>query len=122
MAPDYTRFELHRVWIIRGTLRDGANHMYSQRDFYLDEDSWSIAVADQYDHQGKLWRVSLAFLHNVLKPEPIVFPVLATYHDLATGRYGASGLPSTRGEAMTYLEPFPAHSFTPQALRQKGIR
>ncbi len=35
-----------------------------KRTLYLDEDSWSAAVVDQYDGRGELWRVSMAYLKN----------------------------------------------------------
>ncbi|EVT89037.1 hypothetical protein Z046_00295 [Pseudomonas aeruginosa VRFPA09] len=64
LDPQYTRYELHRVWVVEGTLKPGARHIYSKRTLYLDEDSWSAAVVDQYDGRGELWRVSMAYLKN----------------------------------------------------------
>ena len=44
-----TRYELHRVWVVEATLKAGTSHVYSRRTFYIDEDSWQILSADQYD-------------------------------------------------------------------------
>ena len=44
---DLVRYELHRVWVLEATLRPDARHLYSRRTFYIDEDSWQIAVADR---------------------------------------------------------------------------
>ncbi len=44
LNPDLVRWELHRVWVVEATLREGKRHVYSKRTFYLDEDSWA-AVA-----------------------------------------------------------------------------
>ncbi|MEE4253622.1 MAG: DUF1329 domain-containing protein, partial [Desulfuromusa sp.] len=44
--PDYLRYELHRVWVVEATLREGARHLYKKRVFYIDEDSWQIMVAE----------------------------------------------------------------------------
>jgi hypothetical protein len=62
--PDLARYELHRVWVGQGTLKPDMKHIYSRRVFYVDEDSWQIAVADNYDGDGKLWRTSEAHALN----------------------------------------------------------
>ena len=53
---DYARYELHRVWIIEAVIKEGTSHDYSKRVFYLDEDSWEVMLADNYDRRGGLWR------------------------------------------------------------------
>jgi Protein of unknown function (DUF1329) len=42
--------------VVEGTLKPGQRHTYSRRVFYVDEDSWQIVVADNYDKDGQLWR------------------------------------------------------------------
>ncbi len=89
--PELTRYELHRVWVIRATIKDNWRHLYSKRDFYLDEDSWSVVIADQYDKQGQLFRVSLSYLMQ--DPNmPGTFPVINVFHDLNAGKYHVMGL------------------------------
>ena len=61
---DLARYELRRVWIVDATLKEGTSHVYARRTFYLDEDSWQITVADNYDGSGSLWCVSVAHLVN----------------------------------------------------------
>ncbi len=58
--PEYIRWELHRVWEVVGTLKEGARHIYGKRHYYLDEDSWLISIIDKYDKRGNLWRLSYA--------------------------------------------------------------
>ena len=55
---DLIRYELHRVWVVEGTVRPDKRHVIARRVFYLDEDSWLIVVVDGYDTRGNLWRVS----------------------------------------------------------------
>ena len=50
------RYELHRVWVIEATLAPRASHRYPKRIFYLDEDTWQVALEDIYDAGGALWR------------------------------------------------------------------
>jgi len=91
LNPQHTRYEKHRVWVIRATVKPEWRHLYSQRDFYVDADSWSVVVADQYDQQGQLFRVSLSFLHQ--DPNmPGTFPVVNVFHDLTSRKYHVMGL------------------------------
>ncbi len=115
MDPGRTRFELHRVWVIEATLKSDWRHVYSKRVFYLDEDSWSAAIADQYDKSGKLWRVSLAFLKNYYEM-PATLPAVYAFHDLQSGRYHVQGLAKNGREPMTTNDPANVSQFSPSAL------
>src|SRR3546814_9752690 len=69
--PDYERYELHRVWILEGTLKDGVRHIYHKRRLYADEDTWMALWADNYDARGQLWRV--AFVNYFYSQESKTF-------------------------------------------------
>ena len=56
--PSAVRWEKHRVWIVDGTRKPTARHVYSRRTFYIDEDCWCIVSSEAYDNSGALWRVS----------------------------------------------------------------
>ena len=36
----HRRYELHRVWVVEATLKEGKRHIYHKRILYIDEDSW----------------------------------------------------------------------------------
>jgi len=55
--PDALRWELHRVWVVEGNLKPGQSHSKPKRVFYVDEDTWAIALADSYNSDGELSRV-----------------------------------------------------------------
>lgn len=57
---DCTRWELHRVWHVQATLKEGARHVYAKRDFFFDEDALSAGLAENYDQSGKLYRFQTA--------------------------------------------------------------
>ena len=38
---EHSRYELHRVWVVEATLKEGKRHIYAKRRFYVDEDSWA---------------------------------------------------------------------------------
>ena len=120
--PDYTRYELHRVWVVEGTLKPGMRHVYSKRVLFLDEDSWGAAVVDQYDGRGDLWRVSQAFLKNYYEL-PTVWTALDTYHDLQSRTYSVLGLDSEERGTVDFAQPSPGDGgFTPAAMRRKASR
>lgn len=56
--PAAVRWEKHRIWVVDGTRKANARHVYSRRTFYIDEDCWCIVSSEAYDNAGKLWRVS----------------------------------------------------------------
>lgn len=122
MNPDFLRYELHRVWVVEGTLKDGARHVYAKRTFYIDEDTWQISVADLYDGRGEMWRVKEA--HN-LSHYQVNVPWYAAEvsYDLISGRYLSIGLENEIPE-YTYVWGYPASSneYTPAALRRAGKR
>lgn len=120
--PDHTRWELHRVWVVEGKLKDGERHIYSRRTFYIDEDSWSVALADQYDGRDQLWRVSMAFLKNYYEV-PVTWTTLDVYHDLQSKRYHVQFLDNEEEATLSFNLPSPpAGNFQPAALRRLGKR
>jgi len=122
MNPAFTRYELHRVWVVEATLKEGNRHIYGRRTFYLDEDSWNIAVADQYNLAGKIWRVSLAYLKNFYEL-PGILTTADVFHDLGTGNYHVQGLTNEESHSEVFSDELPPKSyFTPGALRQRVNR
>ena len=118
--PDYTRYELHRVWVVEATLKPGTSHIYQRRTFYIDEDSWMILVVDKYDARDQLWRVSEQ--HNInFYDVPMQYPALEVHHDLQSGRYIAMGLRNDEPRVYDITQPRPAR-FTPAGLRNIGTR
>jgi hypothetical protein len=118
--PDLTRHELHRVWVVDAKLKPGTSHLYSRRTFYIDEDSWQILAADQYDGRGQLWRVSEAHCINYYDVQAF-WSTLEVHHDLQNGRYLAVGLDNENRMYDFGIKRTPA-DFNPEALRRDGVR
>ncbi len=122
LNPAYTRYELHRVWVVEGTLKAGARHIYSKRVLFLDEDSWQAAEVDQYDGRGELWRVSLAYLKNFYEL-PTTWSALDVFHDLQARRYHVQNLDNEEPSTIDFSQPIPDDGyFKPAALRRRGTR
>jgi hypothetical protein len=83
---DLIRYELHRVWVVEGTVRPDKRHTQARRVFYIDEDNWFIAVVDGYDTRENLWRVS-EHLPQVLFEVPSCITNGSFFYDLVAGRY-----------------------------------
>ena len=119
--PDALRYELHRVWVVEGTLKEGQRHLYKRRTIYLDEDSWNVALADLYDNRDQLWRVSE--VHNVnFYNVPVVFYCTEFHMDLQAGRYAVAWLNAEEPVWSMIPDRFTDADFTTQALRRMGKR
>jgi hypothetical protein len=118
---DLTRYELHRVWEVEGTLRAGTRHIYAKRVMFLDEDSWLAAVIDHYDGRGNLWRVAEShgmMYYNV----PLQNYSLEVLYDLNAGRYLALGFENNEAVGVNWNAEFTYGEFQPAALRRSGVR
>ncbi len=126
LASANRRYELHRVWVVEATIKQGARHVSPKRTYYLDEDSWNAVLAEDYDVQGALWKVREGYLVPVY--ETGTCDVLAfSQYNLPEGRYvfdfttvGAGSdvkwLTDTKGERMK------ASFYTSENLRATSDR
>lgn len=113
--PDYLRYELHRVWVIEGTLKKGFRHIYAKRRLYADEDTWLVSIADNYDGRGQLWRVPLITYHYSQEGHAWHRGV-SIYHDLEAGTYEAGYLVNESRQWWEIDRPMSAAQFTPGAI------
>lgn len=119
--PDYLRWELHRVWQVEGTLKEGKRHIYSKRTFFLDEDSWYALASDQLDARGQLYRAGFtAFTPAYEQPAPGATSQF--FYDFATGSYNIIGLLGAYPFGLKYTEGLPEKQWTPDALAGAGVR
>lgn len=109
---DATRYELHRVWMIEATERDGKSHKFGKRTFYVDEDSWNVVLVENEDHEGKLWRFQEGHLLPAYATQTANCAPVVLY-DLKDGRYFVNRLygedvPIQYDQKMTTGEFMPA--------------
>ena len=118
---DLSRYELHRVWHVTATLKQGERHIYAKRDFFIDEDTWQASAIDHYDGRGTLWRVAEA--HNqYYYNHQVPWYTVETLYDLLSGRYLALGMKNEEKQAYEFGFPAKESDYTPAALRQAGVR
>jgi len=118
--PEHLRYELHRVWVVDATLKEGSRHLYKRRTFYIDEDSWQVLVVDQYDNRDQLWRVSEGHVINYYEV-PAIWTTLEVHTDLQAGRYLAYGL-TNETTMYNFDVELEETAFSPDALRRAGRR
>jgi len=118
---DLTRYELHRVWKVTATLKEGKRHVYAKRVFYIDEDTWQATEVDHYDGRGELWRVAES--HNVMYyNRQLPWYAIEVLYDLNSGRYLALGLDNEEATGYQYDFERTYSDYTPAALRRGGVR
>lgn len=121
--PAVLRFELHRVWVVEGTLKKGQRHAESRKVWYIDEDSWNIAVYNAFDQAGRPFRLMLNALFTAYET-PAVRSEPSLVYDLASGGYSFTGGFAAPKSGFTSM-PVPANPdtyFSPDALAGRGIR
>jgi hypothetical protein len=120
LNQDLARYELHRVWKLKGTLKEGTRHDYGSRVMYLDEDSWWYVLGDHYDRRNELWR--LYELHPVMYQDVnYMDSTIENQYDLQAGRMVVLGLDNEDGAPKFDFRAGDDY-FTPAEIRRRGIR
>jgi hypothetical protein len=118
--PEYVRYELHRFWVIEGTLKPGVRHIYKSRTIYADEDTWLAMWADNYDGRGQLWRVATV-MYFFSQESGTFHRGTSLYHDLTSGAYEAGYMVNERGNDWWRLNvPLTPAMFSPEAAARGG--
>jgi len=118
--PDYTRYELRRVWVVEATLKPGFRHLYSKRVLYLDEDTWHAVMSDYYDARGQLWQWGVVNYYYAFDLQAW-HAGSSFYHDLNSGGYVGYNLFQERDKG-PILNDFSLRpeQFSPEAARNVG--
>ncbi|RLA41749.1 MAG: DUF1329 domain-containing protein [Gammaproteobacteria bacterium] len=119
LNQDFARYELHRVWVLEGTLKQGTSHDYARRVMYLDEDSYFITVVDGYDRRGEIWRYWED--HDVMYYDiGFVAPAAEVQYDMTAGRMLA--LLFDKKNPPDFTGRWEDKYFTPASIRRNGVR
>jgi hypothetical protein len=116
LNQDLVRYEPHRVWVVEATLKPGKREIYAKRTYYVDEDSWQVAHADEFDGRGELWRV-----HEVDAVQfydvPTTWTACEVEYDLQARRYLVSAL-TNQEKQMRFNYKVDSSYFTADNLRR----
>ena len=118
---DAVRYEVHRTWNFEAKLRPNTRHVYARRVYHNDEDSWQVSAAELYDGRGQLWRVQ-----EVQQIPHYEVPLCGTgaeiVYDLQAGRYLALAMQNEEPAVNYFADELDASRYTPNAIRQLGVR
>ncbi|GAA0691024.1 DUF1329 domain-containing protein [Marinobacterium maritimum] len=117
---DLWRWELHRVWVVEATLKEGTRHIYAKRTFYIDEDTWNISLTEKYDGKGELWRYTWANVYQAFDPSlqgSFARPNMA--FDVESGQFVWNYIDT---HPLAGIEPQDKSFYTPQSLRKQAKR
>ncbi len=117
------RYETHRVWKVEATVKAGQRHQFPKRVLYLDEDTWALAAVDNFDAQGKVWRVQESYPYVAWELPACVYQGYIVY-DLNVGRYMADNMPQEgKVDWLAGKEGrIDMKRFNPDELRRAGSR
>lgn len=121
LNPDHVRWELHRVWVVEASLKNGQRHTSPKSVYYLDEDTWQAVVADRWDAKGQLWK------HSFVLPQ--VFPDLSWtagvqfgFYDLLSNTFIINNIMNEKKVQMRRAPELPASTWQPEAMAGTGVR
>jgi hypothetical protein len=119
--PDALRYELHRVWVVEGTLAKGKSHIAPRRRLYFDEDTWFAVYSDSWDEDGRLWKFGHATMY--LAPDlPAVILGSQFVYDLVLGGYVYGFAFNGDANQYTVTPPHPESALTPATLAAESSR
>ena len=119
--PDDLRYELHRVWVVEGTLARGKRHVAPRRRLYIDEDTWFAVYSDSWDEDGRLWKFGHGTMYLVPDLPAVVLGSQFIY-DLVLGGY-VYGFAFNEEPVQYKLTPPHAESaFTPASFAAQAVR
>ena len=118
--PDFIRWELRRVWVVEGHLKEGYRHLYGKRALFIDEDTWQAVMSDFYDARGTLWQY--AYINHYYAFDLQGWqPGTAFYHDLNSGGYVGYNLFQERDKGPILNKgDLKVDMFSPEAARSAG--
>lgn len=123
LKPENVRWELHRVWVLEATLKEGKRHAVPKRVYYLDEDTWGPALYDGWDAQGKLWRTQMQLPFAAPDLPAVVNTCTGVMYNLQTGAWAYNCAMGDGGDDQ--YRPFARHPdsyYTSDALAARLMR
>lgn len=116
LPPALLRYELHRVWVVEARVRENREHRYARRTFYLDEDSWSIALVDIYDSAGELLQLQEIHLFTAYDV-PLVSTAMGAVYPFDDDRHVVLNIDND-DPVIRFYDPPAASELTPETLAE----
>ncbi|MDO8837664.1 MAG: DUF1329 domain-containing protein [Parvibaculum sp.] len=121
LNQDKVRYELRRVWEVEAKLRADTRHVYSRRVYANEEDAYQMSTVALYDGRGQLWRVQE--MHQIQRYNvPLCGSAGEIVYDLQAGRYLALALQNEEPPVNYFADEIDKNRYTPNSIRQLGVR
>lgn len=121
LNPDHVRWELHRVWVVEGTVKAGQRHTSPRSRYYVDEDSWIAALGDRWDSKGQLARTQFS-LPVAMPDVPAQAGTAWGVYDLTSGSMFVNVLQNQKKVQTKVMPRYKDEVFTPDAMSGEGVR
>jgi hypothetical protein len=118
--PDVLRWELHRIWVVEGTLKPGKRHIYPRRVLYIDEDSWTAIAGDNYDANGNFFNINFNLLTQNYDMQTSN-SIHAVNYNMTKGLY-INNLWAGNGGFIRAAAVHPERDWSPQTMAGSGLR
>lgn len=119
--PDLVRWELHRVWVVDATVRQGQRHQSPKGRYYCDEDTWLCVLGDRWDANGQLWKGLWSY--SFTAPDlPGTVNSLIGFNDLISGTAFIGNLYGEKAVQFPIKARMTDANFTPDAMAGEGVR
>ncbi|MBB5403744.1 hypothetical protein OKW50_007337 [Paraburkholderia youngii] len=119
VSPDHVRWELHRVWVVDLTLKQGSRHVYGKKTVYFDEDGGG-GMMDAYDQSGKLYRGGFETTAPAYDYK-VPYSLGNWFYDFNSGIYIFGSHPADSPGIM-FNTSFTKDFFTPEHMQSTGVR
>lgn len=123
LNPEWSRWELHRVWVVEGQVRAGQRHQAPKVRLYLDEDSWHAVLSERYDAQGQLWKAGENMMGIIPNGPPALFSYGFHSYDLLAGTlFWVATSDGKDQRTVLDRKQVPDSMFTPEAMAAESVR
>lgn len=119
--PDVMRWELHRVWVVEATLKQGKRHQAPKSVYYFDEDTWNGVLGDRWDGGGQLWKTSWN-ASTVMPDLPGTVTTTFGFTDLVSGTSYTNTMVNEKASQYKVMPKYPDSVFTGEGLIGDSVR
>ena len=120
LNSDLPRYELHRMWVVEATIKNGTSHTFKKRVMYIDEDAWNIMAVDAYDNRDQLYQ----FQEGHLSVQPSIqasSTVPEVIYHFTSGRYFITAM-ANEDQPNDFTMKFAQDYFTSAAVQKRTKR
>ena len=117
LDPAVVRFELHRCHVVEATLHSGKRDVDARRMLYIDEDTSTVSLADNWDAENNLVKTAQNYL--VVRPDiPASMNSGCAVTNLQTGDFATliAGWGPAAPNTYFFLADIESDEFDPQEL------